>query len=348
MKTQIDISVIIPVHNSSNYIKNIYVNLIKQTFNNFEVLLINDHSSDDTVNKINEIFSKFTKEWKILNSISMGVSGARNVGIKNSRGMYLAFIDDDDKLSNDYLQVLYNNAIKNRSQVVLGSYTEIMQHKEVPKLFSKSVVYSNKDIRKILIPKTIFPIKDEEEIWLPVWRTLINKDIIDKYNIKFDEKVSQAEDFLFMLEVMSKAKSVSLLAEKSIYFYNRRHNSAMNRYILSDLKKQFYFHSKFIKILNENKLYKNVQYRYLSNRVRMYSTVISNAARAEKKSQGIKDIQDAHKALVNDFYLKEIPLKKLYNSIQIKVLIKMLKHNNTYLLYEIYRYKEKRRLRKLG
>lgn len=341
-----EISLIIPVHNSSNFVDTIYNNISSQTFKNFEVIIVDDHSQDNTREVLKEKFKDKNFEYKILSSNGTGVSAARNTGIEESRGKYIAFIDDDDGISDDYLQILYTTAKEKKAEVILGSYVEIFDHKKVSKIFKESVIYNNLDIRRKIIPQAVFPINNEEEVWLPVWRSLILKSIIDDYNIRFDEKISQAEDFMFMLEILFKVRRLVLVSKKPIYFYNRRNNSAMNRYITNDLSKQVYFHTVFIQLLKENKLFGVVKYRYLSNRLRMYSTVLSNAVRAIKRTQGLDEMRQTQKTLENDVYLKQVSFKKLYNPLAIKFLMILLKHNHIKILYNIYSYKEQKRLRK--
>ena len=343
-----EISLIVPVHNSSNFVETIFKNISTQSFTNFEVIIVDDHSQDNTTKAIKEKFKNKNFEYQILLSNGNGVSAARNTGIENSQGKYIAFIDDDDELSEDYLQVLYNTAKKDKAEVVLGSYIEVFNHKKVPKIFKENITYNNLEIRKKIIPQTIFPINNEEEVWLPVWRSLILKDVISYNNIKFDEKISQAEDFIFMLEILFKTKKISLISEKPIYFYNRRSTSSMNRYIIDDLSNQIYFHKVFVNILQENKLFEDIKYRYLSNRLRMYSTVMSNAVRAPKKRQILDEMRETQNTLKNDIYLKKVSFKNLYNPITVKFLMILLKHNHINVLCTIYSYKEQKRLRKFG
>ena len=175
-----------------------------------------------------------------------GVSAARNTGIRISQGKYIAFIDDDDTISEKYLDTLYNDAIENRVQVVLSNYEEIYQGQKFKKSLGNYGKFNNRWIREKFLPQTIFSLNGENLIWLPVWRTLIQKDIIIDNNIKFNENISQAEDFIFMLRVLINTKNIFLDSGSPVYFYNRRSNSAMNKYIHNDLKKQLYFHSVFI------------------------------------------------------------------------------------------------------
>lgn len=335
---------IVPVHNSSRFVDKIYNNISSQIFTNFEVLIIDDHSIDNTKEALKEKFRNVNFKHRILSSKGNGVSAARNMGIEKSQGKYVAFIDDDDEIVPEYLEILHSRVIKDKTQVALGNYSEVTQNKEIPFNFKDTGIFYNEWIINKLIPQAIFPLEREQSIWLPVWRTIIKRDIIINNNIKFDEKISQAEDFLFMIELLLKAERISIISGKSIYFYNRRQSSAMNKYIENDIEKQKYFHKQFYNLLNENNLYNLYRKRYLSNRVKMYSTLISNAARASNKKVGIQEIKKSRELFLKDDYVNSTSLKSLYNSKSIQFAIYLLQHNQIVLLYSIYRLKEKKRL----
>ena len=106
-----EISLIVPVHNSYDFVDRIYNNISSQTFKNFEVIIVDDHSQDSTIKAIREKFKNVKFEYKIILSDGNGVSAARNTGIRISQGKYIAFIDDDDTISEKYLDNLYNDAI---------------------------------------------------------------------------------------------------------------------------------------------------------------------------------------------------------------------------------------------
>ena len=342
-----EISLIVPVHNSYDFVDRIYNNISSQTFKNFEVIIVDDHSQDSTIKAIREKFKNVKFEYKIILSDGNGVSAARNTGIRISQGKYIAFIDDDDTISEKYLDTLYNDAIENRVQVVLSNYEEIYQGQKFKKSLGNYGKFNNRWIREKFLPQTIFSLNGENLIWLPVWRTLIQKDIIIDNNIKFNENISQAEDFIFMLRVLINTKNIFLDSGSPVYFYNRRSNSAMNKYIQNDLKKQLYFHSVFIYILKKYNLYEKVKLRYLSNRLQMYSTVISNAVRSGNYKNAKTDIKNTRNQLLRDKYLNKVKFKYLYNPWFVTLSLLLLKSNNVMFLYLIYLNKENLRLKKL-
>ena len=103
-------SIIIPIYNSERFLDKCIKSLIGQSVNNFEILLINDCSSD----KSSEICQKYKNNYNFINLINhkknLGVAKTRNNGIKNSKGKYLVFLDSDD--------YLYNNSLKNLEKLI--------------------------------------------------------------------------------------------------------------------------------------------------------------------------------------------------------------------------------------
>ena len=117
----VDISIVIPAYNVEKYIRRTLESVENQTFKNFEVIIVNDGSTDGTL-KIIEEFVNRNDNFFLINQENKGVGEARNIGIKNSNGMYIAFLDSDDFLEPSYLQKLYNVAIKSGSDIVCCNF----------------------------------------------------------------------------------------------------------------------------------------------------------------------------------------------------------------------------------
>jgi glycosyltransferase involved in cell wall biosynthesis len=116
------VSVIIPVYNSETRIKICLDSVKKQTFENFEVIIINDGSTDNSLNII-DAFCESDSRFRVISTSNQGVSAARNLGIKYSEGDYIALIDSDDVLNESYLQCLYENIRKTNSDI---AFVDIM------------------------------------------------------------------------------------------------------------------------------------------------------------------------------------------------------------------------------
>ncbi|MGM9979690.1 MAG: glycosyltransferase family 2 protein [Clostridium sp.] len=117
----IDLSIIVPAYNSSDYIKECISSVLMQkTSYNYELIVINDGSKDDTLEKIN--LFKEDKHLKIINQENKGFSGARNRGIDEARGKYIMFLDSDDLLCENSIEKLMKTANNKKADIVQGSY----------------------------------------------------------------------------------------------------------------------------------------------------------------------------------------------------------------------------------
>ena len=116
------VSIIVPVYNASKYIRRCIESILCQTMGNFELLLIDDGSSDDSV-KILKEYSKIDKRIKVIEQENMGVAKTRNKGIKLATGEYVLFIDNDDYINEDYLE----NFVKSSDDydIVIGGYRRV-------------------------------------------------------------------------------------------------------------------------------------------------------------------------------------------------------------------------------
>ena len=108
----IKISIIIPIHNVEKYLKRCLDSVEKQIYTNLEIILINDGSTDNSL-EIAEEYAKKDSRIKIYSEANHGLSAARNLGLKQVTGEYITFIDSDDYVSNDYVSYLYSLLEKN-------------------------------------------------------------------------------------------------------------------------------------------------------------------------------------------------------------------------------------------
>lgn len=107
-----EISIIVPVYNVENYLKDCIESIINQTFNNFELILINDGSTDKS-GEICDEYSKLDTRIKAIHTEYKGVSSARNIGISIAKSMYIGFVDSDDYIDKDMYKTLYDLCIDN-------------------------------------------------------------------------------------------------------------------------------------------------------------------------------------------------------------------------------------------
>lgn len=118
------ISIIIPVYNTEKYLKCCIESVRKQSYRNIEIILVNDGSTDQCARICNE-YAQYDNRIRVIHKNNKGLAEARNDGIKCSRGSYLAFIDSDDFIHRQYIEVLYENCRKYESEIAILDYERV-------------------------------------------------------------------------------------------------------------------------------------------------------------------------------------------------------------------------------
>lgn len=117
------VSIVVPIYNVENYLRQCLDSIMGQTYQNFECLLINDGSPDHSADICREYVSKDSR-FKYFEKKNGGVSSARNLGIEHSKGEYITFIDADDWVDSDYLEVLYTTLLEEGADITVSTYKQ--------------------------------------------------------------------------------------------------------------------------------------------------------------------------------------------------------------------------------
>ena len=206
------VSIIVPVYNQELYIKECIDSILSQTYNNFELILVDNGSSDESIN-ICEKYAKIDKRIKVIKEAKRGVSSARNAGLKNATGKYIAFTDADDTIECAYLKELVSAAIPGIMPVC-----KMAKKYRDQTIYPKTTKKNNNSIEKY---KSI----ETPGIEGYVWNRLFDAEIIKKHNIKFDEKAYLEEDTLFTIQYIKYISKIRIINEP-LYNYRMRAGSA--------------------------------------------------------------------------------------------------------------------------
>lgn len=206
------ISVIIPAFNAANYISQCLECLTLQTFKDIEIIVVNDGSTDDTA----KIVAQFPVN--LINQVNKGVSAARNIGLKNAKGKYIHFVDNDDLLNLDfYTKMLEIAELTNADMVCSG-----LKHERLPSLSS-------------CYPECLIVSNVEDKMRLTnvgnqgnCIKFLIKKDLLDKHQISFDEDLHVGEDVVFAIKAVFWANKIATVPGAT-YYYKHRTQSAMTK-----------------------------------------------------------------------------------------------------------------------
>lgn len=275
------ISVVIPVYNVEQYLPKCIESIMNQTYKNLEIILVNDGSTDGS-QKICEEYKSIDNRIKIINKENGGLSDARNVGIDNSSGNYITFIDSDDYIDDDYVYTLYKSLISYNADMSIASHKIIYPKRIIDKATDeKFCANSKKVLEKILY---------DEGIDLSAWGKLYKKSLFN--NIKFP-KGRLFEDSATTYRLIDESKKIAVNS-KSVYNYVIRKNSISNEMfsekkmdlITSTMEMTEFIKKKYPEL--EKGCERRLMYAYLSTLTQLAKTKETNSSMQAKLMNYIK------------------------------------------------------------
>ena len=217
---------IISVYNVEPYIKKCLDSVINQTHNSLEILLINDGSTDKS-GRICEEYAKSDSRVRVFHGNNRGASAARNVGLINSTGQYIGFVDADDWIEPDMFAVLLRAAKENDVPISVTNYYRDTENESIAVINKDPItqgVISTKDM-------LLFSLKRDYHTGFCgyIWNKLFKADVILCGNHLFDENIFFAEDALFCTSVILDNRCTCVYIDKPLYHYQIRQASLSNR-----------------------------------------------------------------------------------------------------------------------
>lgn len=213
------ITVIVPVYNVEKYLEDCIKSIINQTYANIEIILVDDGSTDGSLN-ICKQYATEDSRITIIQQENYGVSCARNKGIEIAKGNYITFVDSDDWIETEFVETLYNETKEKEADVVICGYNRVIgENKEKIHFEGKKHDFNSNDyFIKVLNPQTGFGFCHMK---------LIKRKCIDK--VRFDEGLTVGEDALFNMEI-AKNINKAILIEKRLYNYRINENSVVKKF----------------------------------------------------------------------------------------------------------------------
>lgn len=243
---QVMISVIIPVYNSEKYLHKCIDSVLAQTYENFELLLINDGSKDSSGTICDEYAEK-DKRVRVFHQDNAGVSAARNKGLDNARGKWVAFVDSDDWVEDEYFEVL-SNAVKSHpnADIHFFGYFKSNDNERVQALCFENKIYDRIKIN-VLLENTS---SHMNLFWFPFTK-LFSAEKIKK--VRFDENISIGEDTIFALEAIGCSNNIHFINRCLYNYYSNPHSVTNAKYHIG-LLQNMQFHYNARKGIYQNKL----------------------------------------------------------------------------------------------
>lgn len=322
MNKKIKLSVIVPVYNVEKYLKKCIESIIRQTYKNLEIILVDD-GSPDNCGKICDEYAKIDSRIKVIHKKNGGLSDARNVGICHATGEFITFVDSDDWLELDMYEYLIDNAIKNKVKLSVCGVKVFDQGTDTYRYDYSMIKVIEDVVEKKEYMKMVFL-----NIWA-AWDKIYHKSLFNNVQFPIGEF---NEDEAIMLQVIDQCDSI-FVSNKPLYIHFVRTNESLTAKKFNPRKIDWYKHCK------ENLLFINMKYPELLDEARyryyisliwclnnmtcnpkFYKKEISNLKRCLKK--------DIFKILSNKYLNKKEKIRCLFFVLNYDIYCNLVKFLN--------------------
>ena len=213
---EILVSIIVPIYNVEQYLDRCLLSIKEQTYRNIEVIMVNDGSSDAS-RSIAERYGTLDRRFRLVDKENGGLSSARNFGMKYVTGAFVAFVDSEDFLANDYVERLLN-AFDEQVDIVIGDY--VIYNDTTQKAYLHGLPLNREDFFEVSGKKRLVEALLEGYPVMSVWKNMYRVSFLRRERLEFvSERLIYAEDKLFNIEAYSKARVVRVIPD--IVFYHR-------------------------------------------------------------------------------------------------------------------------------
>lgn len=303
----VKISVIVPVFNLEQVITRTLESICNQSYKNFEIIIIDDGSTDNSAKVINSYLSNKKIQYKIIKQNNTGVSGARNRGVEEAKGKYIYFLDGDDYIHEDTFKEFSDAIDGTDADVLYCGYSTI---DESGNILSKV----DTRIKNIMTGKEMALNMIYAREYINMITGVYKSTIIKNNNIKFDTNRKYAEDFAFTIKCLLASNKVKPIKGNLAYYVQWGSSST---HILS-LKRfdSYYSHLETLSYIKEN--YKYSEYKDIIKAMEEYripTSIISIFSDFSKRGLFSREVSDFIKTKEVKKYLKGFNIKdfNIYN-----------------------------------
>ena len=219
------VTIIVPIYNMELYLKECLDSIVKQSYSHLEILLINDGSTDRSLKICNE-YQKKDKRIKVISKENGGLSSAKNMGLASANGKYIAFVDADDYVEPNFIEVLYKNIKLTASSLSICGYYKTYPEKEIKIVGSDFIVNGTE--------KYVLLFSKYQSQTVASWNKLYDKSIFA--SLKFPDGINH-EDTYLIPDILYNAKKVSYIMSECLYHYRQRGDSICHVYDIKSLNR---------------------------------------------------------------------------------------------------------------
>jgi len=336
------ISVIIPVYNVEQYLNRCVESLVNQGYEDYEIILIDDGSTDNSGRMCDEIAAKFVT-ISAVHKTNGGLGSARNVGLDCAKGEYVTFVDSDDWVTQDYFEFIEKHLKENRSDILKYGYQRIQNGvagKSVTPYFEEGY-YDRRKIDSDILPGAIGPVRlfdYSKNALMSACASAYSVNFLKKNRIYFQsEREILNEDYLFNLLALIFAESVEI-AHKVLYMYDFRKGSLSKRYNNNMLERKQRFLQEYKVTLLKCNIFERYELAYYAQCVDSYYACITNEY-GSWNPQGKSKDSDRVKEILKLEGCQAAIRKSKHNNLGLKgtVIYWMMRTKQARLMYIFYK-----------
>lgn len=222
------VSVIVPAYNTERYISQAIASALDQTLENLEVIVVDDSSTDGTLQRLRQIADPRLKIFQ--NPSNSGAAAARNLAIQQARGKWIAVLDSDDWYTSERLETLVNVAEQHNADMVADDLWYVEDKQATP--WSTHLTESKADVAELTEITATYFVKTDVHgrpgLHLGLSKPIIRREFLNQHQLRYDETVWMGHDFFLYLDCLVKGAKFFLYA-KPLYFYRARADSLMTK-----------------------------------------------------------------------------------------------------------------------
>lgn len=251
------VSIIAPVYNAESYLTRCIDSILRQEYKNFELLLIDDGSTDQS-GKMCDDYAKRDIRIRVYHRENSGVSASRNFALGLCQGSYIQFLDSDDWITTDSTKLLVRSALETKCDLVIADFYRVVGERVSQKGdIEEDVILTREQFAEHMM-------ENPADFYYGVlWNKLYRRDIIEENQIRMDPAISWCEDFLFNLEYIRHADTFYALQAPVYYYFKRKGSLVSQSFSISNTIKTklniFDYYNQFYKEIYKEEDYENIR-----------------------------------------------------------------------------------------
>lgn len=336
MQLEMMMSIIVAAYNVEQYIKRCLDSLVKQTMDSYEIIVVNDCSTDKTLDIVKSFADRYENIVIVDKKVNEGLSEARNSGLKAAQGKYVAFVDGDDYVENDTYQCCCELAEKtDADEIVFESFYEKNNgEQQYMPVSSSKIFYSTKEDMKLFFKEKIGAKPESStdyQIGFAPWGRVYRLEILRNNDVNFiSERQYIYEDLVFAMRVTPCIRKAAIL-NRAFYHYCENKNSLtmkidVNRYYRVKTMNQYIQQMDIYKQYSSDCDFVERYHRTILGYIRLCLIQLCNSNEKKYMKKIVRD--EMCKSVLKKYPICKLPVKQ-------RIFAFLLKYHNVTLLYEI-------------